>query len=122
MTTTTLAPASEYHLGRVAEQRHIVDQLDDAFAKLAVDHPERCSTKADYPDWSPHVAHTLRAQARQKRRPRPYRMIVADLKALLADVPDWAAVEVLHYDEDGVPEERDPYIDYAAGILTIDVA
>lgn len=54
--------------------------------------------------------------------PRPHRMTVADLKAALADLPDWAAVEVITYDTEGCPTEGDPYIDYGRGVLTIDAA
>lgn len=35
--------------GELAEQRHPGDSLDEAFAQ----HPEKCSTGADYPDWTP---------------------------------------------------------------------
>ncbi|MGA5599004.1 hypothetical protein ACWDCX_23525 [Streptomyces fungicidicus] len=49
-------------------------------------------------------------------------MTVGDLKAMLAEVPDWAAVEVITYDEADLPEERDPYVDYSRGVLTIDAA
>lgn len=49
-------------------------------------------------------------------------MTVADLRALLADVPDWAAVHVVTYDELDLPEEHDPCVEYRAGVLTIDVS
>ncbi len=55
-------------------------------------------------------------------KPHPHRMTVGDLKAMLAEVPDWAAVEVITYDEADLPEERDPYVDYSRGVLTIDAA
>lgn len=37
----------------LAEQRHQTDVTDDAFARLAVTHPEACHTAADYPTWTP---------------------------------------------------------------------
>jgi hypothetical protein len=49
-------------------------------------------------------------------------MTVGDLKALLADVPDWAAVEVVTYDELDLPEEHDPYVEYSTGVLSIEAA
>jgi len=120
--TTTLVPtsASEFHLGRLAEQHHLVDPYDAAFARLAVAHPDRCSTEADYPGWHPHATHTL--PRREKLRPRPHRMTVGDLKALLAGVPDWAAVEVVTYDGTDCPEEHDPCVEYSTGVLSIEAA
>jgi len=112
----------ECHLGRVAEQRHLVDPADAAFASLAVDHPDRCSTDADYPGWNPHSAHTLRAMRRNPLRPRQHRMTAGDLKALLANVPDWAVVEIVTYDELELPEEHDPCVEYSAGVLSIEAA
>ncbi|MFD7661002.1 hypothetical protein [Streptomyces sp. NPDC059788] len=48
--------ATEEHCCRVRagliEQNHAVDPADAAFARLAVEHPECCSTAADYPDWT----------------------------------------------------------------------
>uniref|UniRef100_A0AAU3H7T3 Uncharacterized protein n=1 Tax=Streptomyces sp. NBC_01401 TaxID=2903854 RepID=A0AAU3H7T3_9ACTN len=48
-------------------------------------------------------------------------MTVADLKALLADVPDWAAVEVVTGDEDYISTDDNLEITYERGVLTIDV-
>jgi len=115
-------PVSEYHLGRVAEQRHLVDPADAAFARLAINHPDRCSTDADYPGWNPHSAHTLRTLRRHPLRPRQHRMTVGDLKALLADAPDSAAVEIVTYDKLELPEEHDPCVEYSAGVLSIEAA
>lgn len=56
------------------------------------------------------------------RATRTHTMTVADLKDQLADLPDWAAVQVLTYDETGCCEEHDPYLNYTAGVLTIDGA
>lgn len=52
---------------------------------------------------------------------RNHSMTVAELRARLNELPDWAAVEVLQDDghEDSCPEERDPLLTYAAGVLTI---
>jgi hypothetical protein len=54
----------------------------------------------------------------------PFAMSVADLKAALADLPDWAAVQVvIGYDDADYPQERgELYVDYSGGVLTIDVA
>lgn len=52
---------------------------------------------------------------------RTHTMTADDLRRLLEDVPDWAVIKVIAYDED-CAEEHDPYITYAAGVLTIDVA
>ncbi|MFJ4051757.1 hypothetical protein ACIP29_37500 [Streptomyces coelicoflavus] len=52
----------------------------------------------------------------------PYRMTVADLRAALADLPDWAPVQVATYDDDGCVTDADPYIAYDHGVLTIDTA
>ncbi|MFF9559237.1 hypothetical protein ACF1DY_25900 [Streptomyces albus] len=38
--------------GRLAEQQHLLDSADAAFALLAVQHPDRCHTAADYPTWT----------------------------------------------------------------------
>lgn len=38
--------------GRLAEQQHLLDPNDAAFALLAVQHPDRCHTAADYPAWT----------------------------------------------------------------------
>jgi hypothetical protein len=53
---------------------------------------------------------------------RTHLMTVADLKARIADLPDWALVEVVAYDADGAAESCDPHIDYGRGVLTIDAA
>jgi hypothetical protein len=53
---------------------------------------------------------------------RTHLTTVADLKARIADLPDWALVEVISYDDDGAAETHDPHIDYARGVLTIDAA
>ncbi|MEU5838588.1 hypothetical protein ABZ820_33650 [Streptomyces diacarni] len=52
----------------------------------------------------------------------PHGMTVADLRVALADIPDWASVQVTTYDAMDCPEEHDPRLDYSAGTLTIDVA
>ncbi|NWF25298.1 hypothetical protein HW130_03295 [Streptomyces sp. PKU-EA00015] len=38
--------------GCLAEQAHLLDPADTAFAALACAHPECCSTDADYPTWT----------------------------------------------------------------------
>jgi hypothetical protein len=38
--------------GRLAEQAHLLDPADTAFARLACDHGDCCSTEADYPNWT----------------------------------------------------------------------
>lgn len=40
-------------IGRAAEQRHLVDPADNAFARMACEHPEACSCPEDYPNWRP---------------------------------------------------------------------
>ncbi|MFE9398598.1 hypothetical protein [Streptomyces flavidovirens] len=40
-------------VGQSAELRHLVDPCDTPFARLACTHPEKCSTAADYPGWTP---------------------------------------------------------------------
>ena len=52
--------------GRGAEQRHLVDPLDRTWGRLAVEHPEACSTAADYPGW----AEQLAALAESNRTPK----------------------------------------------------
>ncbi|MBQ1164382.1 hypothetical protein KBZ21_41045 [Streptomyces sp. A73] len=37
----------------LAEQQHLLDPVDLAFALLAVQHPDRCHTAADYDGWTP---------------------------------------------------------------------
>lgn len=39
--------------GAVAEQRHLLDPADRAFAALACACPTGCSCPADYPGWTP---------------------------------------------------------------------
>ncbi|WP_030755513.1 hypothetical protein [Streptomyces sp. NRRL F-5135] len=39
--------------GLTAEDRHLIDPADDAFAAMASEHPDTCSTDTDYPDWTP---------------------------------------------------------------------
>ncbi|MEU4967841.1 hypothetical protein [Streptomyces smyrnaeus] len=53
MALTIPAPAPEQpDEGHIAEQQHLLDPNDDAFAALAVQHPDRCHTAADYPAWT----------------------------------------------------------------------
>ncbi|GGV46239.1 hypothetical protein [Streptomyces spectabilis] len=52
--------------GRGAEMRHLADPLDHTWERLAVEHPEACSTAADYPGWAEHVA----ALAATNHRPK----------------------------------------------------
>ncbi|MFD4764274.1 hypothetical protein ACFWOJ_37300 [Streptomyces sp. NPDC058439] len=49
-------------------------------------------------------------------------MTVAELRAVLADLPDWAAVVIpVAANEDDFPEDLAlTYTDYHAGILTLD--
>jgi hypothetical protein len=37
----------------LAEQTHQVDPADTAFAALACEHPDACTSPADYPAWTP---------------------------------------------------------------------
>ena len=37
----------------LAEQAHLLDPIDAAFARLACEHGDRCSTDADYKGWIP---------------------------------------------------------------------
>lgn len=39
--------------GCLAEQAHQLDPFDAAFARLACEHGDRCSTEADYEGWTP---------------------------------------------------------------------
>jgi hypothetical protein len=39
--------------GAAAEQRHLLDPADHAFAALACACPTGCSCPADYPGWTP---------------------------------------------------------------------
>ncbi len=43
--------------GHEAEQAHLLDELDDQFARLAVLNPAACSQPTDYPGWTPPVGH-----------------------------------------------------------------
>ncbi|MFD8269212.1 hypothetical protein [Streptomyces althioticus] len=72
-------------------------------------------------DRTPHTP-TSKPRPATAPEPRPHRMTVGDLKARLAEVPDWAAVEVITYDNEDLPREQDPHIDYSRGVLTIDAA
>ncbi|WP_282790834.1 hypothetical protein [Streptomyces sp. CC224B] len=54
------------HEASVAEQRHLVDPLEGAFARLACEHPETCACDGDYPGW----AEQLAARATTNHRPR----------------------------------------------------
>ncbi|MET7704473.1 hypothetical protein [Streptomyces sp. NPDC005485] len=48
-------------------------------------------------------------------------MTVAELRALLADLPDWAAVVIPVATEDDCTEDAPlTYTDYRAGVLTLD--
>ena len=40
---------------RVDEQYHQLEDpaVEDAFAHLAIDHPDTCHSQADYPGWQP---------------------------------------------------------------------
>ncbi|MGW2223890.1 hypothetical protein [Streptomyces formicae] len=42
-------------VGSAAEQRHLVDDTDGLFARMACEHPEACSCEAS-PDWTAHIA------------------------------------------------------------------
>ncbi|MBQ1166299.1 hypothetical protein KBZ21_50775 [Streptomyces sp. A73] len=54
MALTIPAPAPEQpDDGHLAEQQHLLDPVDLAFAQLAVQHPDRCHTAADYDGWTP---------------------------------------------------------------------
>ena len=39
--------------GCLAEQTHQLDTFDAAFARLACEHGDRCSSESDYPGWTP---------------------------------------------------------------------
>ncbi|MGW2920319.1 hypothetical protein ACWDBF_21010 [Streptomyces angustmyceticus] len=43
------------------EMRHLLDPSDTAFAALAVEHPECCSTLADYPEFAAQFGTTKEA-------------------------------------------------------------
>lgn len=45
--------ASRLADGAAAEQRHLLDPTDQAFAALACACPNGCSCPADYPGWTP---------------------------------------------------------------------
>ncbi|KAA6216450.1 hypothetical protein [Streptomyces filamentosus] len=42
--------------GCLAEQAHQMDPFDAAFARLACEHGDRCSTPDTYPTWTPRRA------------------------------------------------------------------
>jgi hypothetical protein len=47
-------PAEQVAAGLpLVELRHLLDTADDAFARMAAEHPETCSCAADYPGWTP---------------------------------------------------------------------
>jgi len=48
-----LTAALRYRAGCLAEQAHLFDPCDAAFARLACDHGDRCSTPDTYPTWTP---------------------------------------------------------------------
>ncbi|MFH8751039.1 hypothetical protein ACH4GK_32140 [Streptomyces rimosus] len=55
MAMTTPRPAVEAPAAKctpACEMDHMLDPADAAFARLAVEHPECCSTAADYPGWT----------------------------------------------------------------------
>lgn len=54
MTISTPAPEVDDD-PRIAEQDHQLDNpaVENAFARLACDHPEHCHTSKDYPGWQP---------------------------------------------------------------------
>lgn len=39
--------------GLLAEDRHLLDPQDSAFAAIACNHPETCTTPDTYPGWTP---------------------------------------------------------------------
>lgn len=45
--------ARRLQAGAVAEQRHLLDSADRAFAALACACPDGCSCPDDYPGWKP---------------------------------------------------------------------
>lgn len=46
---------AELEADRLAEQTHQLEDpaTDAAFARLAIDHPDRCHHDSDYPGWQP---------------------------------------------------------------------
>ncbi|GAA1011610.1 hypothetical protein ACFQWA_00010 [Streptomyces thermogriseus] len=50
------------------------------------------------------------------------RLTVGDLRAALAEIPDWAAVEVTYLDDELAigSSSEDIFIDYSRGVLTIE--
>lgn len=50
---TLLVTRQRLAAGIAAEARHQLDNSDTAFARLACEHPDRCSCTSDYPDWAP---------------------------------------------------------------------
>ncbi|GAA1016879.1 hypothetical protein ACFQWA_28025 [Streptomyces thermogriseus] len=48
-------------------------------------------------------------------------LTVGDLRAALADVPDWAAVEVTYLDDElGIGSSEEIFVDYSRGVLMIE--
>lgn len=58
--------ADAQRLALQAAYRHVPEPLEEAFAALAITHPEACSTDASYPGWAEHLA----ALAESNRTPR----------------------------------------------------
>lgn len=52
-TNGTLLPAERLADGAAAEQRHLLDPADSAFAALACACPTGCSCADAYPGWTP---------------------------------------------------------------------
>lgn len=55
VTSYLRAAHAQRRQGCLAEQTHQLDDpaTDAAFARLAIDHPDRCHHDSDYPDWQP---------------------------------------------------------------------
>ncbi|GHG30923.1 hypothetical protein [Streptomyces filamentosus] len=51
-----LIEALRIQAGCLAEQAHQMDPFDAAFARLACEHGDRCSTPDTYPTWTPRRA------------------------------------------------------------------
>lgn len=51
-TTTADLEAARLRLPLDDPDRHALDR-EEPFARLVIAHPERCSTNADYPNWTP---------------------------------------------------------------------
>ncbi|MEV5939893.1 hypothetical protein [Streptomyces sp. NPDC051994] len=57
-------------VGRAAEAHHLIDPLDHDFERLAVEHPEACTTDASYPGWADCLAELVaKSEATRKRTP-----------------------------------------------------